>query len=312
MENEPPITPPQAGPEPPATDPNAPTPSAQPETASTVDPAPAAAAPEAQAEPATPTAATPEAQTETTAPTTAIPGLQTEAISSAAEPSVPTTNVFSPESQPTAPTAPEKKPNNLLKILIPVIALLVVGGIVFLILNSKSSPAEPNNPNNNSNNSDNSGNSDKPDDDSDDNSDDEPDDDSNNSSKEISESWTEEDTTFTVKIDSKTGKFTVAELYGGETYNYNGTLPSDALSKITKAMNSIDFANASADILLKDAWFYTIASFAGSNLNEIIYPCIETDDVEECNVVDTNNDGNLSRRELAYGALNDLMTMVNQ
>ncbi len=227
--------------------------------------------------------------------------------------SVPATNPFSTEPQSGAPVVPQKKPNNLLKIIIPVVALLVVGGIVFFVLNSKNSPATPNNTNNNSNsanNNSNNTNSNSNNNNSNNNSNS-----TNNNSGEFSKSWSSEYSDLSVNIDPKTGSFTASEHYEGETYTYRGTLPADALKTIMDIANRIDFDGAvGTDEPLRTYWFTAIYAFAGTakDLDEEMYPCSESDNTEECDQFDTNRDGKLTRRELAYSALSELEELVNK
>jgi len=247
MENEPPTTPPQTGPEPPATDPNTPTP--------------------------------PAANTDAPTPNTQAETAQT----------------------------PEKKPNSLFNILVPIIAVIALGLALFLTLGPKNNPSpNPSNPDNPADSPDTP----------------EPED------EKISVNWFDGSTpgnNYAVTINSKTGEFhfektpgcsTVECLEGDEwpeTIKKNGTFLKEDLEKILKVYDNLDFKNEEEDSLHKDFWFAAISSIADGDI--IIYACAEEinpDDVAICNQKDLNSDGIVTGRESGLETLNYLIDEANQ
>ncbi len=234
--------------------------------------------------------------------------LQTEPEPPVTNPDTSATNAFPSETQPVTPATSEKKPNNLLKIIIPFIVIIVVGLVLFLTIGQKTNPSpNPTTPDNPANSSD------TPD----------------IKDEEISVEWfdgTEPGNTHTAKINRKTGKFsytnapgcsTVECLNGDEwpdSVEKTGTFLPDDLEKVLKVYDSLDFDNEDADYLKKIFWFRAISSIADGD-DIVMYTCVEEtnpDDIELCNQTDLNSDGIITSRESGLYTINYLIDEMNQ
>ena len=216
--------------------------------------------------------------------------------------------------QPAAPvTTPEKKPGKLLKILIPVIAILVIGGVVLLAITANPKPAPVEDQGSSA------GAPTPPDD---------PDTIDDVGDEEVSATWTNDGelaATYLIKFHPKTGDFYLKETPActGEDCEteeeetndiiYKGTFPAVPFAKILLIYDAINFDNKNADLEIKQEFFYALAMFAGSEYET--FTCTDavgSEDQAACAAVDTDGDGTVSRDELATKALNEVVEKLTK